>query len=84
MLKRVASRFVPDFVLYRRKRGFVMPAARWLRGELAPYVRAALDNRTFFDRGWVRPEFVRRILAEHFSGVHDWGEQIWTLLVLEV
>ncbi|MFI5310342.1 MAG: asparagine synthase (glutamine-hydrolyzing) [Gemmatimonadales bacterium] len=84
ILKRVATRFVPDFVLYRRKRGFVMPASRWLRGELATLVRAALDNRTFFDRGWVRPEFVRRMIAEHFSGVHDWGEQIWSLLVLEV
>ena len=84
VLKQVASRFVPEFVLRRRKRGFVMPAARWLRGELAPLVRAALDNRTFFGRGWVRPEFVRRMLAEHFAGARDWGEQIWTLLVLEV
>ncbi len=84
LLKKLTGRFVPPEVLFRRKRGFVMPAARWLRGELAPFVRAALDNRTFFDRGWVRPEFVRRILAEHFTGVRDWGEQIWTLLVLEV
>ncbi len=84
VLKRVAERYVPPFVLHRRKRGFVMPASRWLRGELAPYVRAALDNRSFYERGWVRPEFVRRVLAEHFTGVHDWGEQIWTMLVLEV
>jgi asparagine synthase (glutamine-hydrolysing) len=84
ILKRLAARFVPGFVVYRRKRGFVMPASRWLRGELAAFVRAALDNRTFFDRGWIRPEFVRRMIADHFSGVRDWGEQIWTLLVLEV
>ena len=84
LLKRLAARFVPREALYRRKRGFVMPASRWLRGELAPFVRSALDNRTFFERGWVRPEFVRRMLAEHFTGVTDWGEQIWTLLVLEV
>jgi asparagine synthase (glutamine-hydrolysing) len=84
VLKKVAERYVPRSVLYRRKRGFVMPASRWLRGELSPYVRAALDSRTFFDRGWVRPDFVRRILAEHFTGEHDWGEQLWTLLVLEV
>jgi len=84
ILKRVAAKFVPDYVIYRRKRGFVMPASAWLRGELAPYVRAALDNRTFYDRGWVRPEFVRRMLADHFTGARDWGEQIFTLLVLEV
>jgi asparagine synthase (glutamine-hydrolysing) len=84
VLKKLAERYVPRSVLYRRKKGFVMPASRWLRGELSPYVRAALDSRTFFDRGWVRPEFVRRILAEHFTGKRDWGEQLWTLLVLEV
>jgi asparagine synthase (glutamine-hydrolysing) len=84
VLKKLAERYVPRSVIYRRKKGFVMPASRWLRGELSPYVRAALDSRTFFDRGWVRPEFVRRILAEHFTGQHDWGEQLWTLLVLEV
>jgi asparagine synthase (glutamine-hydrolysing) len=84
VLKMLAERYVPRSSVYRRKKGFVMPASRWLRGELSPYVRAALDSRTFFDRGWVRPEFVRRILAEHFTGERDWGEQLWTLLVLEV
>ncbi|MHB8838058.1 MAG: asparagine synthase (glutamine-hydrolyzing) [Gemmatimonadaceae bacterium] len=84
LLKRLASRFVPRDVLYRRKRGFVMPAARWLRGALAPYVRAALDTPSFHDRGWVRPEFTRRLLDEHQRGERDWGEQLFTMLVLEL
>ncbi|HEY3288298.1 MAG TPA: asparagine synthase (glutamine-hydrolyzing) [Gemmatimonadaceae bacterium] len=84
LLKRLAARFVPPDVLYRRKRGFVMPAARWMRGPLAPYVRATLDSPSFHDRGWVRPEFTRRLLVEHLRGEHDWGEQLFTLLVLEL
>ena len=84
ILKRLAARYAPEYVIYRRKRGFVMPASQWIRGELAPYVRAALDNRTFYDRGWIQPEFVRRMLSDHVTGARDWGEQIWTLLVLEV
>ncbi len=84
VLKRVAERFVPGSLVHRRKRGFVMPASAWLRGELAEYVRAALESRTFFERGWLEPRFVRRLLDEHFSGQRDWGEQIFTLLVLEV
>jgi asparagine synthase (glutamine-hydrolysing) len=84
VLKRVAARLVPEHTIYRRKRGFVMPASKWLRGELAPYARAALDNPVFFGRGWIRPEFVRRMLEDHFTGAHDWGEHIFTLLVLEV
>ena len=84
LLKRLASRFVPPEVLYRRKRGFVMPASSWLRGAMAPYVRAALDSPSFHDRGWVRPEFTRRLLDEHQRGVHDWGDPLFTLLVLEL
>jgi asparagine synthase (glutamine-hydrolysing) len=84
LLKRLASRFVPREVLYRRKRGFVMPASSWLRGAMAPYVRAALDSASFHDRGWVRPEFTRRLLDEHQRGVRDWGDPLFTLLVLEL
>lgn len=84
LLKRLAGKFVPHEVLYRRKRGFVMPASRWLRGALAPHVRAALDSESFHDRGWVRPDFTRRLLDEHLGGVHDWGDQLFTLLVLEI
>ncbi|MCC7194546.1 MAG: asparagine synthase (glutamine-hydrolyzing) [Gemmatimonadaceae bacterium] len=84
ILKRVAERFVPGSAAHRRKRGFVMPASAWLRGEVAEYARAALDNRTFFDRGWMDPGFIRRMLDEHFAGRRDWGEQMFTLLVLEV
>jgi asparagine synthase (glutamine-hydrolysing) len=84
LLKRLAERYVPRDVLYRRKRGFVMPAADWLRGQLKPYVRAALDSEVFFDRGWIVPEFTRRMLREHEAGAEDWGEQLWTLFVLEL
>ena len=84
LLKRVAERYVPPEVVYRRKRGFVIPASQWLRTDLAPYTSAALDTPRFLDRGWIKPDAVRRLLREHSAGTHDWGEQIWTLLVLEV
>ncbi|MBA3672820.1 MAG: asparagine synthase (glutamine-hydrolyzing), partial [Gemmatimonadaceae bacterium] len=84
LLKRVAERYVPREVLYRRKRGFVMPISSWLRGELAPYSIALLDTPQFFDRGWIRPDAARQLLREHADGSADWGEQIWTLMVLEV
>lgn len=84
LLKKLAERYVPGDVLYRRKRGFVMPASRWLRGALAPYLYAALDSESFHDRGWLRPEVTRRLLEEHRSGRFDRGDQLFTLLVLEI
>lgn len=84
LLKKVAERYVPRAALHRPKRGFVMPASDWLRGELAPISRAVLDTPRFLDRGWLRPDAVRRLLDEHSDGSRDWGQQIWTLLVLEI
>ena len=84
LLKRVAERYVPAEAIYRRKRGFVMPAASWLRGPLAPILQAAVDSEVAHDRGWINPDATKRLIAEHMDGTHDWSEQLWTLLVLEV
>jgi asparagine synthase (glutamine-hydrolysing) len=84
LLKRLAERYVPPGVLYRHKRGLVMPAAAWLRGELAPYLEAALQSSALSERGWLQPEFVAKMLSDHKAGRRDWGEQLWTLFVLSV
>jgi asparagine synthase (glutamine-hydrolysing) len=84
LLKKLAERYVPHEVLYRRKRGFVMPAGDWLRGELSQYLQAALLSPSFAARQWVKPEFVTRMVQEHLAGQRNWGEQLWTLFVLEI
>ena len=84
LLKSVAERYVPLEALHRRKRGFVMPASDWLRGDLASFARATLGSPRFLDRGWLSADAVRRLLAEHASGARDWGQQLWTLMILEI
>jgi len=84
LLKRVAERYVPAEALHRRKQGFVIPASEWLRTELAPLARATLQASRFYERGWIRPESVRTLLDQHASGRRDWGQQIWTLMILEI
>lgn len=84
LLKRLAERYVPREVLYRRKRGFVMPVGDWLRGDLARAAQSLLLSDDFLGRGWLEPAFVRSMLEEHQSGKGEWGEQLWTLFVLEI
>ncbi|HWJ21585.1 MAG TPA: asparagine synthase (glutamine-hydrolyzing), partial [Gemmatimonadaceae bacterium] len=85
LLKRLAERYVPRDVLYRRKRGFVAPVAAWLRGDRYAHVlRAVLGGDAFADRGWMDPAWVRRALEEQQRGSRARDEQLWTLLVLEL
>ena len=84
LLKRLAERYVPPEVLYRQKRGFVMPASDWLRQELASHVRDILLSPASISRGIFRPDVVRTVVQEHLSGGRDWCGPLWTMLVLEI
>src|SRR4029453_6909549 len=46
LLRKAAEPLVPGELLRRRKRGFSIPAAAWLRGELAPFARETLSPDT--------------------------------------
>lgn len=84
LLKRVAERYVPRKTVWRRKRGFVMPAAEWLRGPMLESVRALFESRDFAARGWLRPDWMRDRLREHACGARDWTGVLWTGMVLEL
>jgi asparagine synthase (glutamine-hydrolysing) len=84
LLKKLAARYVPREIVYRKKRGFVMPISSWLRKELAASMGAVLQSRSFAERGWIRKDSVSRMLAEHAAGQRNWSEQLWTLFVLEL
>ncbi len=84
LLKKLAARYVPPEIVYRKKRGFMMPISSWLRGELAGSMRAVLQSRSFAGRNWIRPDAVQRMIAEHSSRQRDWSQQLWTLFVLEL
>ena len=84
LLKKLAERYAPRSVIYRRKKGFVMPASEWLRGELAPYLKALLGSEVSMGRGWFKPDSVKSMIDEHLTGQMDWGNVLWTLIVLEI
>jgi hypothetical protein len=61
-----------------------MPASRWLRSELAGVTRSVLTSSAAVGRGYFRPQRINAMLDEHLSGQRDWGNVLWTALVLEV
>ena len=84
LLKRLAERYLPREVIYRRKQGFVMPLVPWLRGRLLPYVQAALRSQGFVQREWLQPAFVERLLGGFAAGRDDDAQPLWTLFVLAI
>src|SRR6266581_1374057 len=80
LLRKAAEPLLPREIVNGRKRGFSIPAAAWLRGELEPFARATLSTETLERQGYFRPEAVARLLDDHVSGREDLSRQLWGLL----
>ncbi|MBO0237061.1 asparagine synthase-related protein, partial [Vibrio parahaemolyticus] len=66
LLKQVAADLLPATVMNKRKQGFAIPLAQWLRGELRPLVEDTFSDRRFRERGMFDVAGVQGMLKEHF------------------
>jgi asparagine synthase (glutamine-hydrolysing) len=80
LLRKAAEPLMPAELLRRRKRGFSIPAAAWLRGELEPFARETLSPAALRRQGFFRPDVVTRLLEDHVAGREDLSRQLWGLL----
>ncbi len=84
LLRRVALRYLPKKIAYKKKQGFNIPYAKWLmtpRGEelLNAYLLHNDRMKHVFD-----PEKIRQLVREHQSSKIDHGHALWSLLVLSI
>jgi len=84
LLKRLARKLIPSEVIDRPKRGFSVPLVRWFRAELADTLRETLLGTRARTRGLIAHRPVERMVTQHLAGTHDWHEQLWILLMLEL
>jgi asparagine synthase (glutamine-hydrolysing) len=65
-----------------RKTAFRVPAADWLRGPLAPALRAQVERGTIYEQGYFERAAAARLVSEHMSGAYDHSDELWPLLAL--
>ena len=80
LLRKAAEPLLPGEIVRGRKRGFSIPAAAWLRGELEPFARDVLSAETLGRHGYLDPAVAHRFLDEHVARKQDWSRQLWGLL----
>jgi asparagine synthase (glutamine-hydrolysing) len=84
LLRAAVAPLLPREVVQGRKRGFSIPAAAWLRGELAPFMREVLSPSALRRHGLFEPTTVGRLVEAHVSGREDLSRQLWGLLVFSL
>jgi len=85
VLKKLAERLgVPRDVIYRPKRGFGIPLARWFRKDLRQNLLGVLLEPKCLQRGYFDPDAVKSLVDEHLRGRRDRSRDLWILLVFEL
>ena len=80
ILKKVAERYLPREVIYRRKSGFGIPVSEWFSAEdgLGKLAQREFAGVSLAEFGIpIEPE---KILVEHRSRQREHGELLWTVL----
>ncbi|HET9673808.1 MAG TPA: asparagine synthase (glutamine-hydrolyzing) [Gaiellaceae bacterium] len=80
LLRKAAEPLLPRSIASGKKRGFSIPAAAWLRGELEPFARETLSQETLRRQGYFDPSVVSRLIDDHVERREDRSRQLWGLL----
>ena len=82
--KKAIAGIFPDSIIYRPKQGFRTPVSELFKGPLADWGQSAILDGGFTGKGFLRRDELARLLAAHRTGVPDWSNRLWTVLVLNL
>jgi asparagine synthase (glutamine-hydrolysing) len=84
LLKKAMAPFLPSEIINRPKKGFNIPIAQWLAGDLYPLLRDLLSSARIEAQGLFNSSFIEILIQEHFSKQKDHRKLLWTLLVFQL
>ncbi|MBV9814672.1 MAG: asparagine synthase (glutamine-hydrolyzing) [Alphaproteobacteria bacterium] len=82
ILKRLACRYLPERIAYRKKHGFAVPIGSLIRTLFWTRCRDMLMSADNPVAEWFNRSAIEALLDEHKSGRIDHGKKIWVLYVL--
>lgn len=78
LMRRIAREILPPELLRKKKKGFGVPQAKWLRTILRERMEAALEETR--RGGWFRFDVINRMWQEHLAGRADYRRALWNFL----
>lgn len=84
ILKKAMKNYLPQAVIQRKKKGFGVPIAKWVKGPLKELFQDVFSPDRIRREGFLNPEYVTSLLQDHLLNRKDNRKQLWTLLVWEL
>ena len=84
ILKRVMKNKLPADIIHRQKKGFGLPLAAWLAGDLKGFCNEVLSEDNIKSSNLFNWEQVSKLKDDHFNHRANNYKELWTLLVFQM
>jgi asparagine synthase (glutamine-hydrolysing) len=84
LLKKTMRGKLPHDIIRRPKKGFNMPVAYWLSGDLKELMLDMLSETLVRRQGLFEIAYIRQLIDEHFQHRKDNRKLLWTLLMFQM
>ena len=82
--KKATKGRIPDEIERRGKKGFGIPIAKWLCGELKELMVEMLSEERLQRQGLLNPSVVHRLVSDHLARRVDNRKKLWNLLIFQL
>lgn len=84
ILKKAFSKLLSHDTLYRKKMGFSVPLAQWLRNEIKDQAEATLFNAPHGLADYFNIEQVKILWDKHQNNEQDYSTELWSMLMFQL
>ena len=81
-LKKYAKKYLPNFILNKKKRGFEIPIKEWLRNELYDWSNEIINDDNNYSNLPISKSKVVELFNIHVSKKRDVHPYLWSILML--
>jgi asparagine synthase (glutamine-hydrolysing) len=83
LLKKANESRLSNEILYRKKMGFSVPLAQWLRSSLVERARRVVQGERMSDTGLFNMDALQSMLDEHLKGQRDHAVPLWLMIMFD-
>lgn len=84
LLRKLAKKYLPEEIFNQSKKGFSIPVAQWLRGNMKDFSSELLFDGRMKARGIFNMKFINKVWQRHQTGKEDLSSNIWALNTFEL
>lgn len=82
--KQSVKKWLPDHIIYRKKRGFATPMDQWLQSDFANVARELFNDSNSASRKYFNIQYINEMLDKHQGRKENFQRAIFGLLSFEI